>query len=375
LGHARKENVGNLADEKNGMNSTIAIIWLLAFTVYTKELFDFSMFGFNFALWDIFILIPLLFKKIRVKNASVLLALSLAYIIVIGLSGLLNAQFSKSSIGYLLQYMRCLAIFMTLYTLLARNEILVNRHLFLSFLSFNALTLLLTIIGFREHLGEFSAGGRWRLGGFVGDPNFFGFYAVLCLLSLFYLFEKRQIRFGAFGLSALFLGFVIFLTGSRSAIGLYFGFVLVFLYRANFKTAIGIYITLAMPSFIIFASSFQQLYAYFQVRFSQPDSRFALWYNLVEKLNFESLFGNGVKSAVYLLGNFAHNDWLTAIYELGVFGFGVFALINLWVYVALLKFKISYIVPSLLLTFLFSIFAQPVLWIYWVMAANHIRSK
>lgn len=357
------------------MNVTIAIIWLLAFTVYTKELFDFSAFGFNFALWDLFIFIPLLLKRIRIEGSTVLIALSVLYVVIIIFSGLLNPEFSKSSVGYILQYIRCIAIFLTIKTLLMRDEILVNRHLFLSFLSFNILTLLLTTAGFSEYLGEFSSGERWRLGGYVGDPNFFGFYAILCLLSLFYLFEKRQIKFGAFGLAALFLGYVVFLTGSRSAIGLYLGFSLVFLYNMNFKTALGIYVTLAIPSFIIFASSFQQLYTYFQIRFSRPDSRFSLWSDLIEKLNFDSLFGNGAKSVVHLVENFAHNDWLTAIFEFGIFGFGVFAIINLWAYVALFKFRISYIVPSFLLTFFFSIFAQPVLWIYWVLASGHIKTK
>ena len=357
------------------MKFSIVAVWFLAFSIYLKELFDFSVFGFNFALWDLFILFPLFFTRVSLTGAYPLVALSILYIIVVILSGLLNPVFSQSSLGYVLQYLRCVVIFFTFKTFLERNPIIVHQHLYFSFLLFNGLTLLLASLGFQESLGEVSVGERWRLGGFVGDPNLFGFYAVLCFLSLFYLFERHQIRFPVLIISTLFLGYILLLTGSRSAIGLYLGLGLVFLFRTNFKTGAVVTGLLVIPMLVVFYSSLHQLYVFFQHRFSSPDSRLGLWRNLFDTLEMDKWFGHGVKSVVNQVGNFAHNDWLTAFYELGILGIVTFAFINFWVYFSVLRLRLFFIVPSFLMTFLFSIFVQPVIWLFWLLLNSHVRVK
>ena len=289
-------------------------------TVFSKTLGTMTIFGLNFAPWDLFILYPIFMRRLLFWHdiKYIYFALILFFLAVL-LSTLTNFLNSCSFIGLCLQITRNLFILDLFCRIGARfyeKPVVKTLTIWGFFVPIVHLCVYFTPL--QSIISEPSVGNFMRLEGFVGDANFFAFSILLLGLSV----SKYRIL-----LLPLILACIL-LSGSRSALGLWF--ILFYIFFRNYRFYILIISGLPLAIFhneiLNFITKFENFYDIFS-RSIMDFSRIRYWIKAFNIYDSQFLFGNGPKSFVTNIGNFSHNDFITAYYEYGLFGFVFFTLL------------------------------------------------
>ena len=300
------------------MDLVLANVFML--TVFAKTLGSVSIFGLNFAPWDLFLLYPLvqrkLFYRYHIQRIHVALYFFIASLL---LSTLFNFSESYAFIGLALQIIRNVFILDLFYRIGTRfYEKSYIKTFTIWGISVPLFHLLAYYSPLQQMISEPSIGNFMRLEGFVGDSNFFAFSILLLGLS--------ATKYRTFILFMILP--CILLSGSRSGLGIWF--VLFYLFFRNYRLYLftGFAITIFYFKDVILTNiaKYDNLFNLFS-RSIYDFSRLRYWIEAIDKFDDQFLFGNGPKSFVYDIGNFSHNDFITSYYEYGVFGIITFTLL------------------------------------------------
>lgn len=282
-------------------------------TVFTKDLLSFGILGLNFAPWDVFLLYPIirhkLFHRYHMRRIHIILCL---FVIIATLTTLFNFAEGFSYIGLLLQIIRNVFIMDLFYRLGTRFD----QSRFVNTITIWAILIpTVHLIAYysplQSAITESSIGNFMRLEGFVGDANFFAFSVLLLTLAV----TKYRIF-------VLFLILpCILLSGSRTGLALWC--LLFYVFFRNYRIYMFLTFFLSMlifkGSIMAYLEKYEQIFSMFS-RSLVDFSRIRYWIEAYSKMDGHYLFGHGIKSFVYNIGNFSHNDFITAVYEYGVLG-------------------------------------------------------
>ena len=158
--------------------------------------------------------------------------------------------------------------------------------------------------------------------------------------------------------------FSVLLTGSRSALLLLIACLAVEAIKMSIKHIAMLSALLVPTIFALFANTVIETVSSIAQRMMARDSRFILWEKVIAQPEFPSIFGSGTKESLKIAGNFLHNDFLSIFFEYGYLGFIAYISIFIWIISNCLKFNIINSSILLLMSTLFSIFVQPIFWIY-----------
>lgn len=289
-------------------------------TVFAKTLGSVTIFGLNFAPWDLFLLYPLVRRKLFFRYHVKRIHLTLYFFIAsLFLSTLLNFPENLAFIGLVLQIIRnvfILDLFCRVGTRFYEKSY-INTFTIWG-VSVPLFHLLAYYSPLQQMISEPSIGNFMRLEGFVGDANFFAFSILLLGLAV--------TKYRTFVLFIILP--CILLSGSRSGLGIWF--ILFYLCFRNYRLYLFTGFIIVMIYFKDFIlsnlSKFENFFNLFS-RSIYDFSRIRYWIEAIEKFDDQFIYGNGPKSFVYDIGNFSHNDFITSYYEYGMLGFVTFTLL------------------------------------------------
>lgn len=298
----------------------IVLLNLFLITVFVKGPLSFELLGLNFAPWDVFLLYPIIQRRLYHRFHMRWIHSTLFLFLIVALfSTLANLSANFSFIGLILQILRNIFLMDLFFRL---GEKFYQRRLVNTFTIWGFFIPIAHLAGYyspmQSAITEPSIGNFMRLEGFVGDANFFAFSVLLLTLAV-----------TRFRILILFLVLpCILLTGSRSGLGLWC--ILFYLFFRNYRLYIFLIIfscaVLFKNAVLVRVREYEELFAIFS-RSLTDFSRFRYWIEAYSRFDGQYLFGNGVKSFVFDIGNFSHNDFITAFYEYGILGLISFTLI------------------------------------------------
>ena len=326
-------------------------------TVFAKTLGSVAIFGLNFAPWDLFLLYPLVRRKLFYRYYVKRIHIALYFFCALLLSTLFNFSKVMLSLVCSSDYSK---YFHPRFVLRIKVRFTRNPYNHIYYLYAPLFHLLAYYSPLQQMISEPSIGNFMRLEGFVGDANFFAFSILLLGLSV----TKYR---------TLILFMIlpcILLSGSRSGLGIWF--ILFYLRFRNYRLYLftGFVIALIYSKDFIFSTleKYENFSICSLVRFMIfPDT---ILDRSHRKFDDQFLFGNGPKSFAYDIGNFSHNDFITSYYEYGILGFVTFTLLIfslVWLpsdnrFGRNLDLQIAYLSVLLILN-LFSFWLFPHIWV------------